>query len=122
MRAVFLHRSIFSGSLPKVLAIVVLTVAAAAPLNSQILRGQVVDSVSSEPLSGLDVVLLDAQRDTVAVTKSGTDGRFVLTVPAGEYALCVRRIGHRPKQLAVEVPSETAVIVRLAQFSIPLNP
>jgi hypothetical protein len=94
----------------------------AFPLHSQTLHGQVVDSVNTEPLSGIEVVLLDSQRDTVAVTRSGADGRFALAVPDGSYTLCVRCIGHRPKQLPVEVPSEQAVLVLLAPLSIPLNP
>jgi hypothetical protein len=121
MRAVILHKSTPTRSLLKLLAIVTLTTAAAAPLHSQVLHGQVVDSVNAEPLGSLEVVLLDAQRDTVAVARSGNDGRFALRAPEGEYTLCVRCIGHRPKQMAVEVPSEAPIVVRLAQINIAQN-
>ena len=121
MRAV-LQQSILSGLRPSLIAIVALIATAAAPLHSQTLHGQVVDSVSMEPLGGLEVVLLDAQRDTVAATRSGSDGRFALSIPAGSYTLCVRCLGHRPKQVAVEVPSANAVIVSLAPISIPPTP
>ena len=100
------------------IAVILLTVAA-VPLHSQTLHGQVVDSVDNQPLSGLEVTLLDAQRDTVATTRSGADGRFAIPAPAGTYTLCVRCIGLRPKQLQVEVPNDEAVVVRLAPLSIP---
>lgn len=100
------------------IAVTLLTVAA-APLHSQTLHGQVVDSVDNQPLSGLEVTLLDAQRDTVATTRSGSDGRFVINVPAGTYTLCVRCIGRLPRQLTVEVPNDDAVVVRLAPLSSP---
>jgi hypothetical protein len=119
MRAVRLHWNILTSSLLSLLAIVALMAAAAAPLQSQTLRGQVVDSVNAEPISGLEVALLNAARDTVAVARSGPNGRFTLSAPAGEYTLCLRCIGHRPKQVAVEIPSDTPVVVRLAQLNMP---
>jgi len=106
----------------KLLVAVTLLTVATVPLHSQTLHGQVVDSVDNQPLSGLEVTLLDAQRDTVATTRSGADGRFAIPVPAGTYTLCVRCIGHRPKQLPVEVPNDEAVVVRLAPLSIPSSP
>ena len=117
MRAVTLHRINRTSLFQSLLVVIALVVAVANPLYSQTLRGQVVDSVSAEPLDRLEVVLLNVQRDTVAVTRSGSDGRFAVNIPAGEYTLCVRCIGHRPKQVSVEVPSDTAVIVRLAEIS-----
>ena len=116
MRTVTLHRIDRMSLYQSLLIVVALIVAVANPLNAQTLRGQVVDSANAEPLGRLEVVLLNVQRDTVAVTRSGSDGRFAVNIPAGEYTLCVRCIGHRPKQVLVEVPSDTAVIVRLAEI------
>ena len=122
MRAVAEHRSATKEHLCKfVVALGILTVVA-IPLHSQTLHGQVVDSVSAEPLVGIELFVLDAQQDTVAVARSGPDGRFTINVPAGAYTLCCRCIGLRPKQVPVEVPSENIVIVSLAPISIPPGP
>jgi hypothetical protein len=119
MRAVAQRETLHTHIALKLLVVVTLLIVAAVPLHSQTLHGQVVDSVDNQPLSGLEVTLLDAQRDTVATTRSGADGRFAIPAPAGTYTLCVRCIGHRPKQLPVEVPNDEAVVVRLAPLSIP---
>jgi hypothetical protein len=122
MRAVVSHRFLHASPLHNLLAAVALLTVTAIPVQSQTLNGQVVDSVESQPLAGIEVVLLDAQRDTVTTARSGHDGRFSFSVAAGAYTLCVRCIGRRPKQVPVEVPSEEELIVRLAQLTIPLNP
>ena len=119
MRAVTLYEVFPARSLLRILAFIALLTAATNPLQAQVLHGQVLDSVNAEPIAGLEVVLLDAQRDTVAVTRSGNDGRFTVNVAKGKYTICMRCIGHRPKQVNVEVPSETPVVVRLAQINIP---
>ena len=117
MRAVILHRKSSASPLLRFIAVLALVTIAAAPAHSQTLHGQVVDSVEAEPIAGLQIVLLNAQRDTVAVTRSGSDGRFVLNVPEGEYTLYTRCIGRKPKQVAVKVPSDTPVLLRLAQIN-----
>ena len=104
------------GTLAAVLALLVIST---LPLNSQTLRGQIVDSVDSTPLTGIEVVVLDTERDTVAVTRSGIDGRFEINLSAGNYTLCFRCIGRRPKQVPVEVPSDQPVIIPLTQLRIP---
>jgi hypothetical protein len=101
----------------------VLTVAAlvgvlVTPLHSQTIRGQVVDSVTAAPIKGLDVVLLNSDRDTVVATKSGTDGRFVLVAEAGSYTLRIRCMGHQPREVAIQLSADTAVTVRLVPVAI----
>ncbi|NIN49975.1 MAG: hypothetical protein GTN62_07650 [Gemmatimonadales bacterium] len=102
-----------------VVAIAALLAAFASPLHSQTIRGQVVDSTTSEPIGGPEVVLLDVQRDTVAVAKSGFEGKFVITAPAGSYTLRVRCLGHRPKEISLELAADTAVTIRLAPLTAP---
>lgn len=121
MRAVSLYRSDPKSSLLRFLATVGLIAATAAPLHSQTLRGQVTDSVDTEPIGGLEVVLLNSQQDTVAVARTGNDGRFVLNVPEGEYTLYTRCLGRQPKWVTVNVPSDRPVMVRLAQAKNPLG-
>jgi hypothetical protein len=119
MRAVIAHRSIQLNLWQVLLALAAFLAVAAMPLHSQTLRGQVVDSVENQPLAGINAVLLDAERDTVAVTRTGADGRFAFSVPAGAYTLCLRCIGHRPKQLPVVVPADNAIVVALSPLRIP---
>ena len=119
MRAVVRSPNSHTRRLRTLAAVLSLLVVSAVPLNSQSLRGQVVDSVDSTPLTGIEVVVLDTERDTVAVTRSGVDGRFEVNLAAGNYTLCFRCIGRRPKQVPVEVPSERVVVIGLAQLRIP---
>lgn len=88
------------------------------PLDSQTIRGRVVDSVTAAPLKGLDVVLLDSERDTVAATTSASDGSFVLAAEAGSYTLRIRCMGHQPKEVAIQLSADTAVDIRLVRVSI----
>jgi len=101
----------------------VLTVAAVVgvlvtPLHSQTIRGQVVDSVTAAPLKGLDIVLLNADRDTVAAARSGSDGRFVVVAEPGSYTLRIRCLGHQPREVAIQLSADTAVTVRLVPVAI----
>jgi hypothetical protein len=102
----------------RVLAAAALVGVFVTPLHSQTIRGQVVDSVSAEPIKGLDVVLLDSDRDTVAATRSGSDGRFRLAAAAGSYTLRIRCMGHQPREVAIQLSADTAVTIRLVPVTI----
>jgi hypothetical protein len=72
--------------------------------QAQVVRGQVVDSVSGLPASAGFVVLIDANNRELARTLSGPRGEFSLRAPSpGTYRLRSERIGYR---LAVSVPIE----------------
>ena len=53
-------------------------------LDAQLVRGQVVDSVLSLPVSAVTVVLLDASETEVSRTITDEEGLFLLRAPAGE--------------------------------------
>src|SRR5438034_6614100 len=78
-------------------ALVAVNLLLAGPVHAQIVRGQVVDSVTGVPVGGGSAILLAA--DTTEVTRTVTDpqGLFLLRAPAaGEYRLRVDAAGYRP--------------------------
>ncbi|KPJ95966.1 MAG: hypothetical protein AMS18_01925 [Gemmatimonas sp. SG8_17] len=101
-----------------VLAVAALVGVYGTPLHSQTIRGRVVDSVTAAPLKGLDVVLLNSDRDTVATTRSGSDGGFVLVAEAGSYTLRIRCMGHQPREVTIQLPTDSAVTIRLVPVAI----
>jgi hypothetical protein len=85
-----------SGRSSAIVAAVALWVAvSASPLSSQIVTGQVVDSISGTPVGIGFVVLLDNQDREVARTLSESDGLFRLAAQdPGLYRLRSERIGY----------------------------
>lgn len=74
----------------------VLIASAARPLDGQIVRGQVVDSVTSRPVPGSVVLLLDVFGNDVARTVADAEGLFLINPPgAAEYRLRVESEGYR---------------------------
>ncbi len=93
-------------------------IAFAAALDAQTVQGQVIDSVTSRPISGLELVMLDARGDTVAVTKTNSEGRFTLSAPVGTYSLRCRCIGHKPRQMELEITGDQTLTIRVAPLGI----
>ena len=69
------------------LAVLALFGAAASPLDAQLVRGQVVDSITKAPVGGVAVVLLASTGAEVTRTTTDVEGLFLLRAPAGEYRL-----------------------------------
>ena len=61
--------------------------AAAPSLDAQIVRGQVVDSITQAPVDGAAVVLLASTGAEMARTTTDAEGLFLLRAPGGEYRL-----------------------------------
>src|SRR5262245_46973494 len=82
--------------------------------------GQVVDSVSRRPVSGVEVSV----RGTALRTTTAGDGRFAfLAVPPGTYTLDARRIGYAIAEIAgvsVVADSTAAVQVTLGPIALRL--
>ena len=60
-----------------------------------ILQGAVTGE-GSQPLSGAEVVLLNANGDTIASTTTGEDGSYELQASWGQYRVRVTRVGYEP--------------------------
>jgi hypothetical protein len=70
-----------------------------APLRAQIVRGQVVDSVTETPLAGGAVILLMAAGEEVGRTITDSEGLFLLRAEGpGTYRLRVEADGYRASE------------------------
>ena len=82
---------------PTVLAVLSLAVfGAAAPLQAQIVRGLVVDSITNQPVGGAVVVVLDSQNAEVTRTTADEEGLFLVQLTDGDwYTLRAEKEGYR---------------------------
>jgi hypothetical protein len=79
-----------------VLGVLLLTLGVAPALTAQVVRGDVRDEGTGQPLYGAIVELLDANGKQAAGTMTDEAGRFAVKAPgAGRYLLRVERIGYR---------------------------
>ncbi len=62
--------------------------------DGQVIRGQVIDSISGRPVSAGFVVLLDETGQEVFRALTGVSGSFAIRAQAGEYRLRSERIGY----------------------------
>ena len=98
---------------------------ALVPASAQVVRGSVVDSATSRPISDFTVQLIDSTGAGVAAALAQLGGRFTLRAPtAGSYRLRVLRIGFRRTQTSPFVvgAGETVErVVAMPQISVALT-
>ncbi len=93
-----------------------------APVASRttvMLSGTVVDEDQAAPLEGVDIVVLELDRQTT----TGSEGEFRLSaVPPGSYRVLARRLGYQPLDTALVVAQEgdLRVVVGLRRLPIVL--
>jgi hypothetical protein len=87
-------------------------------LEAQTMRGQVLDSITSEPIRGAELVVITQSGDTVEVAKTNTEGRFAISVPFGDYTIRCRCIGHKQKEARVEFTEDRLLTIRLAPVTV----
>lgn len=81
-------------------------------------QGSVVDSVSSMPLAGATVRIVELNRDE----HTHNDGSFrFVSVPAGSYTIIARRPGFRLGGVQVRIPSDGPVHIRLVAAPTTLS-
>jgi hypothetical protein len=75
-----------------------LTLALAAPLSAQIVRGSVIDTTTGLPIAGATIALRTISPDSsVAGAVSDSAGNFSVLAPTpGIYLIAVRKIGYQP--------------------------
>lgn len=66
-------------------------------LTAQLLRAQIVDSVTSQPISGVVVSVLDNKDQPLLRTVANEQGRFALVIPPTASHLRIQRIGYRAR-------------------------
>ena len=94
-------------------------IAVVATVDAQTLRGQVFDSLTAEPVQGMELVFIDVRGDTVAVTRSNTEGRFAVDLRLGTYTIRCRCVGHKPKEATIDFDGDDFVTIHLAPIVLP---
>jgi hypothetical protein len=87
--------------------------------QSPVIRGTVSDSVSTRPIPGAVVSLLDARGEVLARYVTGNRGEWQLPLRDGTTRVRVVRIGFRPRDVAVPTPSGGEVGLRIGMIAIP---
>ena len=107
-------------------ALFLMLFAASAPLHAQIVRGQVVDSVTQVPLAQATIALIDRDGAEQARTVTDDEGRFLLRAPAaGEFHLRVELEGYRSSTFppfALTTTEMKAFMLLIADLAPPPNP
>ena len=107
-------------------ACAILAVAAPAPVLAQSIVGKVLDSESSEPLVGAEIILLDDAGRPRVRGFSDTGGGFrIETQGAGRYRLRVAHLGHleyTSTDIRVSRGDVVTVEIRMGMHAIPLDP
>ncbi|MDR0574070.1 MAG: TonB-dependent receptor [Tannerella sp.] len=90
----------------------------AAGQGSVILRGEVVDARSNEPVIGANVLLKGGKADNSG-TITDIDGLFSLSIPALPATIAVSYIGYRPQEIDLyEASDETLVILLVEDLNL----
>jgi TonB-linked SusC/RagA family outer membrane protein len=84
-------------------AVLFLPVALAA--QDRQVSGRVTQSTTSQPIANASVSIVGSTR---ASERTGAEGRFTISVPAGEVRLSIRALGHTPREIVVPAGSTTA--------------
>jgi len=107
------------------IAAAILATTICSSLTAQTVRGTVVDSATSSPVSAASVELVRGDSQVVARASSDGAGKFLLEAPApGGYRVRVRRIGYRVYESAMVLNSrgETNLTIPLAAVAVELPP
>ncbi|MBR9978438.1 MAG: carboxypeptidase-like regulatory domain-containing protein, partial [Bacteroidetes bacterium] len=80
------------------------------------ISGVVRDAETGEPLQFANIWLRDTQRGTT----TDRNGRFVLSLETGEYAVVASYIGYESREMPVRVPDDETVYFNLRQSSIEM--
>jgi iron complex outermembrane receptor protein len=114
------------GTFALIAFLVALAAVPGAQAQTGVVRGQVLDAETSEPVPTVNVDVLDAGRQRIASAHTGDDGRFEISgVPAGSFSLVLSRLGYEIRRLDdVRVGAEPADVgvVRLVSRALRLNP
>lgn len=101
----------------------VLLITICSPLSAQTVRGTVVDSATSSPVSAASVELVGPDSQLVAEETSDNRGRFRLRAKgAGAYRIRVQRIGYRAFESVLDARGDTSLVLRLVAVPLELDP
>jgi len=100
-----------------VIVVLILTSLHAFPLQSQVIRGTVIDDSTSLPIAGAEVILRDSLEQAVWLEVTDFDGRFGMSPAQGIYTFEVLRMGY---ERVYTEPLEVAVGVGHVDLTITL--
>lgn len=92
-------------------ALAALALAAPALAAQETLRARVVDAHGGAPVASARVIVDNGQ---LPGTEADADGRFTLTLRAGEHVLRVDRLGYAAREVRVTVPAAAEAVIELA--------
>jgi hypothetical protein len=90
--------------------------------SAQQIRGIVTDSAAGTPVAGAVVMLLNASGETLARTVSNLTGEYVVFTPRPAALLRMRRLGFRPRDIALPTPLPERFDVRLTRVPTLMQP
>jgi iron complex outermembrane receptor protein len=99
----------------------------AVPVQAQdgVLAGMVTDSLTGDPIAGVEIEIVRGFGSTVGSAVSGADGSYRLRVPAGRYSVVVSSFGYVTRRFdEIEIAAETTspLAVVLQPQALALNP
>ena len=78
--------------------------------GQEILKGTVIDSLTTDQLKGAEIILTGTNFNTV----SNIDGEFYISgIPAGEYILQASYLGYQEKKILVTIKSKETQILNI---------
>ena len=89
---------------------------------AQQIRGVVSDSAAGTPVSGAVVMLLDASGAALARTISNQSGDYALSAAGTPVTLRIRRLGFRPRDIALTTPLPSRLDLRISRVPTLLQP
>jgi hypothetical protein len=107
----------------RLLALVTSLSSLAVPVHGQVVRGEVVDAQTLQPLEGTVVSLLDGSGATVFTTTTSAEGRFIARLAGpGTFTVRVSRIGYESVASQLfEVAAGEEVFRRLEITIVPIT-
>jgi len=107
-------------------ALVVIGLAVPLQGHGQVVRGEVIDEATEEPIVAVDVAVLAEDDEVLRRVTSDGNGRFILgTQDPGEYRLRAERLGYETvitDPLQLQRDSVVEVVIRLSSDVIVLEP
>src|SRR4051812_9698375 len=98
-------RATHSSAFRRVLLAAAFVLVAASAGSAQVLRGSVRDSVSTLPIPGSVLILLDSEGRTLGRNITNEKGDYAIALPPQIARMQILRIGFRPR--TVRVPAGT---------------
>ena len=109
----------------RLLASVVASMASAAAMRAQVVRGEVREIATRAPVIGAAVFVQDTARRVIGFARTDERGRFTLRIPVAGFAVRVARVGFAPESVStagLDAPDTTNVLIDMRTLAVRLTP